>query len=215
MGIAERLQEIQSRIDKACETSNRDPQQITFIAVSKTFPTEAIQEAYDCGHRHFGESRLQELLPKAEALPKDIFWHFIGKIQSNKIRRAAGICSLIHTLESHSQIQELEKLDKPTDVLIEINIAREEKKSGILPEDLDKFYQRVLISPTVRYRGLMTIGSNTGTIEQTKAEFRTMRELSRKYEGDFLSMGMSGDFEVALQEGATHIRVGTAIFGGR
>ncbi|MCE9557697.1 MAG: YggS family pyridoxal phosphate-dependent enzyme [Armatimonadetes bacterium] len=215
MGIAERLQEIQSRIDKACESANRAPQQITLIAVSKTFPTEAIQEAYDCGHRHFGESRLQELLPKAEALPKDIFWHFIGKIQSNKIRRAAGICSLIHTLESHSQIQELEKLDKPTDVLIEINIAREEKKSGILPEDLDKFYQRVLISPTVRYRGLMTIGSNTGTIEQTKAEFRTMRELSRKYEGDFLSMGMSGDFEVALQEGATHIRVGTAIFGGR
>jgi PLP dependent protein len=212
MSASLRLKKIQDEIEFNCELVGRNPNQVTLIAVSKTKPIEAIQELYDLGHRHFGESRVQELLPKAEALPKDIQWHFIGKLQSNKLRKVAGVITLLHTLESESQLKEIAKLEHPLPVLIEINIANEEQKSGILSKALDKFIQNVITYDQALLRGLMTIGPVVEDSQSMRPYFAEMRNLN-KY--GVLSMGMSADFDVAIQEGATHIRVGSSLFGER
>ena len=194
---------------------SRDPSSVTLIAVSKTQSVDNVRKLYDLGHREFGESRLQELIPKAEVLPKDIVWHFIGKLQSNKIRKAAEICSAIHTIESDSQIKEFCKFSKRINVLIEVNIAKEEQKSGIFPKSLDVFHQSVIQSNLAEFRGLMTIGPIVREAEDSRPYFAEMRRLNEQLGGDWLSMGMSKDFGVAIQEGATHIRVGTSLFGER
>lgn len=209
------LFEVQARIARVAESVGRDPESITLIAVSKTHPIEAIQEAYDAGHRDFGESRLQELLPKFEALPKDIRWHFIGKLQSNKAKRAAQLGVVIHTLESAHQVREVAKAGSEIEGLIEVNTTSEPQKSGISPEALDELVQEVLNCPRIRLRGLMTLGHAHRNAEEQRPFFRTLRELNESIGGVWLSMGMSGDFEVAIQEGSTHVRVGTAIFGER
>ncbi|MBL8047234.1 MAG: YggS family pyridoxal phosphate-dependent enzyme [Chthonomonas sp.] len=215
MSIAARLRATHERMAAACESVGRDPADVTLIAVSKTFPVAAIQAAYDAGHRDFGESRWQELEPKAAQLPADIRWHFIGKAQSNKIRRIAEVCTLIHSLESESQILELSKRDEPTNVLLQVNIAQEPQKSGIFPEALDTVINTVLTYDHVRLRGLMTIGPAQAEPEQMRNHFRKMRKLLEQCPGKWLSLGMSGDYEMAIQEGSTHIRVGSAIFGDR
>ena len=194
---------------------SRDPASITLIAVSKTQPIDNVRKLYDIGHREFGESRLQELLPKAEALPKDIVWHYIGKLQSNKIRKAAEICSVLHTIDSESQIREFSKFSKRIDVLIEVNIANEEQKSGIFAKSLDVLHQSVIQSDQAKFRGLMTIGPIVREAEDSRPYFAELRRLNEHLGGDWLSMGMSKDFGVAIQEGATHIRVGTSLFGER
>lgn len=209
------LRGVQDRIARAAESVGRDPNSVTLIAVSKTHPIEAIQEAYDVGHRDFGESRLQELLPKFEALPKDIRWHFIGKLQSNKAKRAAQLGVVIHTLESPHQVREVAKAERDIDGLIEVNTTNEPQKSGIFAEALDELVQEVLNCPRIRLRGLMTLGHAHRNAEEQRPFFRTLRELNESIGGVWLSMGMSGDFEVAIQEGSTHVRVGTAIFGER
>lgn len=211
------LREVQDRIAKAAEGVRRDPGSITLIAVSKTHPVSAIQVAYDAGHRDFGESRLQELLPKWEALPKDIRWHFIGKLQSNKAKRAAQLGVAIHTIESAHQLREIAKgaPAEGIDGLIEVNTTAEEQKSGISPKALDELVSEVLNYPNVRLRGLMTLGHAHRNAEEQRPFFRMLRELNEKMGGAWLSMGMSDDFEVAIQEGSTHVRVGTAIFGAR
>lgn len=189
---------------------------VTLVAVSKTFGIDAVQEAYDAGVRDFGESRLQEAIPKIEALPADIIWHFVGKLQSNKARRVASLFSVIHALETLSQLRELEKSDRTVDGLIEVNVADEPQKSGLGFDALDEFALEVLHCERVRLRGLMTIGPQVRNAEEMRPFFRKLKErLSRLPKGDWLSMGMSGDFDVAIQEGATHIRVGTALFGER
>lgn len=211
------LREVEDRIAKAAEGVRRDPGSITLIAVSKTHPVSAIQVAYDAGHRDFGESRLQELLPKWEALPKDIRWHFIGKLQSNKAKRAAQLGVAIHTIESAHQLREIAKgaPAEGIDGLIEVNTTAEEQKSGISPKALDELVSEVLNYPNVRLRGLMTLGHAHRNAEEQRPFFRMLRELKEKMGGAWLSMGMSDDFEVAIQEGSTHVRVGTAIFGAR
>lgn len=209
------LRDVQDRIARAAESVGRDPSSVTLIAVSKTHPIEAIQEAYDAGHRDFGESRLQELLPKFEALPQDIRWHFIGKLQSNKAKRAAQLGVVIHTLERAHQIREVAKAERDIDGLIEVNTTSEPQKSGIFAEALDELVQEVLNCPRIRLRGLMTLGHAHRNAEEQRPFFRTLRELNESIGGVWLSMGMSGDFEVAIQEGSTHVRVGTAIFGER
>lgn len=208
--MQERLTEIRANIERA---SVGRP--VTLIAVSKTIPVSQIQEAYDLGVRDFGESRWQELETKAPHLPADIRWHFIGKAQSNKIRRIAGVCHLIHTLESESQILELSKLESPTDVLLQVNIGKEPQKSGIFPQALDTVINTVLRYQQVRLRGLMTIGPAEATDNETRALFREMRRIADSLKCEALSMGMSGDYEMAIQEGSTHVRVGSAIFGQR
>lgn len=213
--VRKNLNEIQDRIHLACDSVGRDPASVTLIAVSKTFPADAIQAAYDLGHRHFGESRLQEAQPKIETLPDDITWHFIGGLQSNKAKKIAQLFNVIHTFDSESQLHEASKANRPIDALIEVNVAEEKQKSGILLKDLDSFHQKLLDFKLIRFRGLMTIGPATENPEQMRPYFRTLREANSRLGGQWLSMGMSGDFEVAIQEGASHIRVGTALFGER
>ena len=213
--IKDRYQAIQDEIARNCSLVSRDPASVTLIAVSKTQSIDNVRKLYDLGHREFGESRLQELIPKAEVLPKDINWHFIGKLQSNKIRKAAELCQAIHTIESDSQIREFCKFSKLIDVLIEVNIANEEQKSGILTKNLDVFHQSVIQSNLAEFRGLMTIGPIVREAEDSRPFFAEMRRLNEQVGGQWLSMGMSRDFGVAIQEGATHIRVGTSLFGER
>lgn len=209
------FRDIQERIARAAESVGRDPASVTLVAVSKTFPAEAVRAAYDLGHRHFGESRLQESQPKVEALPGDIVWHFIGKLQSNKAKRAAQLFNVIHTLESEAQLREVEKAGRSVDGLVEVNVANEAQKSGISPEALDLFLAKLLEFPHVHFRGLMTIGPVTDNASEMRTVFRTLREANARVGGHWLSMGMSGDFEVAIQEGASHVRIGTALFGAR
>jgi pyridoxal phosphate enzyme (YggS family) len=163
----------------------------------------------------FGESRLQELISKSSELPNDIEWHFIGTLQSNKIRGASEKCKVLHTIESSSQLRELCKLSKQIDVLIELNIANEAQKSGIFAKNLDVLYQSVIQSDQAKFRGLMTIGPIVREAEDSRPYFAELRKLNEQIGGEWLSMGMSGNFGVAIQEGATHIRVGTSLFGER
>ncbi len=215
MSVAGNLATIQSQVRVACESVQRDPATVTLIAVSKTFPTDAIREAYDAGHRHFGESRLQEALPKIEALPSDIVWHFVGTLQSNKAKRIAQLFDVIHTIDSESQLKEIAKADREVAGFIEVNIANEAQKAGICADRLDDFNKVVLHYPQVRLCGLMTIGPAVEDAEQSRAYFRELRTLARQIGVEGISMGMSQDFDVAIQEGATHVRVGSAIFGSR
>ncbi len=213
--MLDRLREIQARMCQAAESVGRDQASVILIAVSKTRSIPELQAAYDLGLRHFGESKVQEAIPKVEALPKDITWHFIGHLQSNKAKKCAEYFSVIHSLSSEGQLKEIEKGSKTVDGLIEINIAEESQKSGILPSDLDQFGTSALQYKRTRIRGLMTIGPQVDNPEDMRPWFRTLANLSASFGSGWKSMGMSSDFEVAIQEGASHIRVGTALFGER
>lgn len=213
--LRDRLSQIESQMDSACQISGRKRNEICLIAVTKTVPISRIQEAYDLGLRHFGESRLQEALPKIQALPSDIHWHFIGKLQSNKLRRASESFEVIHSIESQSQINEISKLNSPINVLIEVNIGQEAEKSGVFEQELTKFHSSVIECKQANFRGLMAIGPNLESAELMRPYFRKLQELNQQVGGKWLSMGMSSDFEVAIQEGATHIRIGSALFGER
>lgn len=213
--LEENFAEVNGRIAEVAERSGRDAASVTLIAVSKTFPVDAVRAAYDLGQRHFGESRLQEALPKIEALPGDIVWHFIGRLQSNKARKVAEIFDVIHTLDSDSQLRELSKTSRPFQALIEVNLGRERQKSGVSPEGLADFHEKLIQLQPAQFRGLMTIGPATDDSERMRPIFRELREANNRLGGQWLSMGMSGDYEVAIQEGATHVRIGTALFGSR
>jgi len=215
VSLKENFAEIQTRIERACASIDRNPSDVTLIAVTKTVSIEQIQMAYDVGIRHFGESKLQEAIPKIEALPKDIVWHFIGHLQSNKAKRVAQLFPVVQTLSSESQLKEIEKAETAIDGLIEVNIAEEPQKSGVSPVNLAGFLERVLQYEHVRFRGLMTVGPFLDRPEGMRPFFRRMREMNEQFGGQWLSMGMSGDFEVGIQEGATHVRVGSALFGAR
>ena len=213
--IEANYQAILERVKRAAESANRDPAEITLIAVSKTQPIEAIQELYDLGHRVFGESRLQEALPKLEQLPEDIDWHFIGRLQSNKAKRVASHFRTIHTLENEGQLAEIAKANRVVNGFVEVNIAKESKKSGIFAWDLDEMVRKVLHCKQVYLRGLMTIGPALENPNELRPYFAELAGLARKHDLRSLSMGMSDSFEAAIHEGATHIRVGSAIFGAR
>lgn len=215
-GMQRTLQNIQERIVRAAESAGRDPSEVTLIAVSKTVSLERMQEAYDLGLRHFGESRLQEAIPKIEALPKDIMWHFIGKLQSNKARRAAECFSVIHTIENEGQLKEITKAQNPTlSLLIEVNSGEEEQKAGISLAETAEFAKTVVQYKPATLRGLMSIGPAHRNAEDMRPYFKAVALANRNLGGSWLSLGMSSDFEVAIQEGSTHIRVGSALFGER
>lgn len=185
------------------------------MAVSKTFPVEKIMEAYLAGHRDFGENKVQELLVKKAELPKDIRWHFIGQLQSNKARKAAEASHLIHSIDSASQLNKINNLESETGVLVQVNIAEESQKSGVVQEKLDSFLETVAQYEKIRLQGLMTIGPLPSDPEDSRPLFQELNRLAEEKALTIRSMGMSADFEVALQEGATHVRVGSAIFGKR
>jgi PLP dependent protein len=213
--LKQNLGEIDKRVHRACDAVGRDPAGVTLIAVTKTVGLDAIREAYDLGVRDFGESRIQEAAPKIEVLPGDITWHFIGNLQSNKAKRAGQLFDVIHTFTSEGQLREMAKSGRTVSGLIEVNIAEEAQKGGISIKQLDDFETVVLNYPHVLLRGLMTVGPATEDPEAMRPYFRKLRELNVAAGLEWLSCGMSGDFDVATQEGATHIRVGTALFGAR
>jgi pyridoxal phosphate enzyme (YggS family) len=217
--LEDSLQEIENRIALACASCGRRREDVTMVAVTKTVPAELICEAHALGVRHFGESKVQEAEPKVAAVRAQVSesttWHFIGKLQSNKVLKAARMCQILHTIESASQLKELQKLDSPVDVFVEVNIGEEPQKNGISPSRVDDFVESVIQCDKARFRGLMAIGPANRNSEAMRPFFRRLRELNEKVGGTWLSIGMSSDFDVAIQEGATHIRVGSALFGAR
>jgi len=224
--IAANLEEIRERIARAAERAGRAAADVTLVAVSKTFPAEAIRAAYSAGVRHFGENRVQEWESKAPLLGDlDATWHLIGHLQSNKARRAAH---LFHRVDSVDSIALAQKLDaaaaeegKCLRVLIEVHLGEETTKSGVAEAELTELAREIAMLPQLELLGLMAIPPFTDDPEGARPYFRKLREqrdgLSRAFGKALpvLSMGMSHDFEVAIEEGATEIRVGTAVFGAR
>lgn len=219
--IKERLESILERIEKAKQRSNN--KNVKLLAVSKSFEIEKIKEAYEIGQKYFGESKAKEFLQKYEALKDlDIKWDFIGQLQSNKVKYLIDKVNLIHSLYKESVLEEIKKKkDFKVNVLIEVNIAREPTKGGIFEEELKSFTQKVLSVENVRLLGLMCIPPFFEDKEKSRPYFAKLRSLKEELEKEFkialseLSMGMSNDFEVAIEEGSTIVRVGTAIFGER
>lgn len=224
--IAGRLSEIRARMDAAARRAGRDPASVTLVAVSKTHPAERVRAALDAGQIVFGENRMQEALPKIEALADTpARWHLIGHLQSNKARQAAGRFELIHSVDSVNLIQELETRAAAAGIvqkiLLQINVSGEESKFGASPSEIPALLDALSRAPHLSADGLMTIPPLTETAEISRPHFKRLRELIASIPADapftsrHLSMGMSDDFEVAIEEGATLIRVGTAIFGSR
>ncbi len=224
--IVKNIRDIEERITKACERSGRKREDVTLIAVSKTFPAEIVKQAYDAGLRIFGENRPQELRDKSQVLPQDIQWHFIGHLQTNKIKYVLPVARLIHSVDSLHLAQALSefagKKNLTVPILLEVNTSGEQTKFGFKPDEVLRAFEHIDRLPNLQLHGLMTIGPLTDDVQRIRQSFRQLRALQndlRKQWGEqktaILSMGMSGDFEIAIEEGSTHIRVGTAIFGKR
>ena len=203
------------------------PEDVTLVAVSKTHPVEAIREAYDAGHRVFGESRPQELREKYDVLPKDIEWHMIGHLQTNKVKYIVGKTSLIHSVDSLHLAKEIQKQaikhDCICDILVEVNIAGEESKFGTSRDEAISLVEEIAKLDHIHIKGLMTIAPFVDDPEDNRQYFRDIKQLSvdiaqkniDNVSMNVLSMGMTGDYTVAIEEGATMVRVGTGIFGER
>ena len=221
------LKEIQTAIEKSCETVGRSAHEITLIAVSKTKPLEAVQEIYDQGIRCFGENRVQELLLKKEALPDDIQWHMLGHLQRNKVKSIVGQVALIHSVDSIRLLEALEdeakKQKKTVSILLEVNIAQEKSKFGFTTDNLDEALVFLSKCTFITCKGLMTVAPYVSKAEENRGIFSKLNKLAvdirtkniDNIDMSILSMGMSGDYEVAIEEGATMVRIGTAIFGER
>ncbi|MCW5947819.1 MAG: YggS family pyridoxal phosphate-dependent enzyme [Fimbriimonadales bacterium] len=222
MSIASNFRMLQERIEHACSVTGRDPGTVTLIAATKSVPPESIIEAAELGIKHFGENYLQEAVRKRPFCPAAATWHFIGRIQGNKARRIGEDFGWVHTVDSVDKAVKVgvgaSKSGRSAEVLIEVNIAREPQKAGVLPEEVANLAELVYHLPGVRLRGLMTMGPANRNAEEVRPYFQAMRRLLEglSIEGaNCLSMGMSHDFDVAIQEGATHVRIGTALFGHR
>lgn len=225
--IAENLNTVQTQIQSACALSGRDPDEVTLIAVSKTKPVSAIREAYEAGARDFGENKVQELIDKIPQLPDDIRWHMIGHLQRNKVKYIIGKVAFIHSVDSLRLAEEISRESVrqgvETDILIEVNVAEEESKFGVSLREAPELVKKIAGLPGVHIKGLMTIAPYTEVSEKNRLYFVKMRELYVDIERknidnvnmNILSMGMTGDYSVAVEEGATCVRVGTGIFGER
>ena len=225
--LKDQLQEVEKRIQAACDRAGRKREEVTLIAVSKTKPVETLQEAYDLGVRIFGENKVQELTEKYEALPKDIHWHMIGHLQTNKVKYIIDKAELIHSVDSLKLAETIEKEaakhDLIADILVEVNVAEEESKFGMKMEEVIPFVEKVSAFPHVRVRVLMTIAPFVEDPEENRSIFADLHKLyidikNKNHDNDtvsVLSMGMTNDYEVAIEEGATMVRVGTGIFGVR
>lgn len=227
MSIRENLLEVEEKIQKACERAGRDRSEVTLIAVSKTKPVSDIRQAMDCGIKVFGENKVQEIRDKTEEIKEPLDWHMIGHLQTNKVKYLPGKVCMIHSVDKMSLAEEIEKQaakhDLVMDVLCEVNMAGEDSKFGLTPEEAPDFVRSIAAFPHVRVRGLMTIAPYTDDPETNREYFRKLREMKDMLSAenipgtqiDTLSMGMTGDYEVAIEEGATFVRVGTGIFGER
>lgn len=227
MSIDSNLQEIQDRIRSAALVAGRNPASVRLVAVSKTRPAEDVIKAHQAGQVVFGENYVQELLTKAAAVPATVQWHFIGHLQSNKVKPLAGLVSMIHSVDRLSLAEEVSRqwgrLGLCCDILVQVNLSGEASKSGTTEAEALHLVRAISTLPHVRIRGLMTMPAFFDDPEAARPFFAELRRLSRRIEAeripgvgmDELSMGMSGDFEAAIQEGATLVRVGTSIFGAR
>lgn len=219
MSIANHLQEIKGQL----------PADVSLVAVSKTKPVEALKEAYEAGQRVFGENRIQEMQAKAEVLPKDIQWHMIGHVQDNKIKYMVDFVDLVHGMDKEKRLKALNKeaakVNRRIDCLVQIHIAEEATKFGFDPEEAEALFQKDLESlyPHLRICGLMGMATFTDDQEQVRREFQGLKLLFEKAKTLFsnkpyfntLSMGMSGDYKLAIEEGSTMVRIGSSIFGAR
>lgn len=225
--IKENIEKVEKVIDQVCEEVGRKRSEVTLIAVSKTKPIEMLQEAYDTGCRDFGENKVQELVDKYEVLPKDIRWHMIGHLQRNKVKYIVDKVYLIHSVDSLKLAEEISKeavkKNVSVKILIEVNAAGEETKFGITLEDAKQLVREVAKLPNVHIKGLMTIAPMVENAEENRVFFQQLKKLSVDIAAEnidnvsmeVLSMGMTGDYSVAVSEGATLVRVGTGIFGER
>ncbi len=215
MHIASRIASIRASI----------PTGVTLVCVSKFHTNDAIMEAYDCGERDFGESRVQELLPKYESLPKDIRWHFIGHLQTNKVRQIVPFVHMIHSVDSVRLLEtinhEAEKIRRRVKVLLELHVAKEETKSGFTPEEFLSLASSLSpnsLYPWVEVCGVMGMATNTDDVSEWHRCFREIKSLASKLtnlDTKQISMGMSDDYRIAIEEGSTMIRIGSTIFGER
>ncbi len=214
--IKENLEEVREKIRQACQRSGRREEEVTLISVSKTKPVEMLEEAYEAGSRDFGENRVQEIMEKYGQMPEDVRWHMIGHLQKNKVRQVIDKAVLIHSVDTVELAEQIEKdaakRDLTVDILLEVNVAEEESKFGFRTD-----------LPHVHIKGLMTIAPFVSNSEDNREVFKKLYQLyvdirSKNIDNvnmSVLSMGMTGDYEVAIEEGATMIRVGTGIFGAR
>lgn len=225
--LRENLKQVEENISKACEKAGRKREEVTLIAVSKTKPVSMLSEVYDCGIREFGENKVQEICDKRDELPSDIRWHMIGHLQRNKVKYIVRDVALIHSVDTYRLAEEIniqaKKINRIVPILIEVNIAGEASKFGISAEETKQLVEEISKLNNLQIQGLMTIAPFVEDPEENRPYFQKIRELSvdiareniDNVSMDILSMGMTGDYMVAVEEGATMVRVGTGIFGAR
>jgi len=217
MSLAERIDQVEHRIQTAVRRSGRKRDEITLVALTKKFTSDVIGDAYACGLRVFGENYVQEFAEKRPALSglTEAQFHLIGHLQSNKARQAADLFQVIETVDSEKLARRLDEMGRPLEVMIEVKLSPEGTKAGAAPEQLPALIDAIRAGPHLRLTGLMTMPPWSADPETTRPFFRRLAELARTHQIPKLSMGMSHDLEAAIEEGATHIRVGTALFGPR
>ena len=225
--IKENLEVVETNIQNACKRAGRERSEVTLIAVSKTKPVSDIREAMACGITVFGENKVQEIRDKTAEIKEPLSWHMIGHLQANKVKYLPGVACMIHSVDNLKLAQEIEKQaakhDLTMDVLIEVNMAHEDTKFGLSPEEAIPFVKEISTLEHLNIRGLMTIAPFTDDPESNRVYFKGLRQLKDdinalnipRVKMDTLSMGMTGDYQVAIEEGATFVRVGTGIFGER
>lgn len=225
--IAQNISNVKKIMNLAAEKAGRNTEDITLISVSKTKPVSMLLEAYEAGSRDFGENKVQELIDKYEVMPQDIRWHMIGHLQRNKVKYIVGKVALIHSVDSLKLAEEISKealkKEVTVSVLIEVNVAGEESKYGVSPQEAEELIRQISILPGIKIEGLMTIAPYVDNSEDNRQYFAKLRQLlvdinSKNIDNvnmNVLSMGMTGDYAVAIEEGATYVRVGTGIFGDR
>lgn len=225
--ICDNIKEVRKNIEDACKRSGRNVNEVTLIDVSKTKPIEMLQEAYDAKERDFGENKVQELCDKYEVMPKDIKWHMIGHLQRNKVKYIVDKVALIHSVDSYRLAEQIDveakKKNVIVNILIEVNVAQEESKFGLMTDEVIELVQQISKLTSLRIKGLMTVAPYTENAEENRPYFKKMSQLCVDINAknidnvsmDVLSMGMTGDYVIAIEEGATMVRVGTGIFGQR
>ena len=225
--LKDNLKNVEERVQEACDRAGRKREEVTLIAVSKTKPIEMLQEIYDENIRDFGENKVQELCDKIEKMPKDIKWHMIGHLQTNKVKYIVDKVTMIHSVDSIKLAREIskeaQKKQVTVSILIEVNVAGEESKFGVSMEEAEPLIRKIALLDGIKICGLMTIAPYVEDEEKNRQYFADLKQLSvdiatkniDNVNMNVLSMGMTGDYAVAIEEGATYVRVGTGIFGER
>ena len=225
--VREQYLNIKQSVADICVASGRSADSCTLIAVSKTKPVEMLKEAYDAGCRDFGENKVQEILDKYDKLPQDIRWHMIGHLQTNKVKYIVDKVAMIHSVDSVKLAREISKEAVKhgvcVPILLEVNVAKEDSKFGFMAEELSKAVEEIALLPGIQVEGLMTIAPFVEDAEENRVYFKQLKQLAVDISAKnidnihmrVLSMGMSGDYLVAVSEGATYVRVGSSIFGSR